>query len=431
MNDEWRDVEAGRRQLDWAVAVGDPAEAEYLTSTGRRIASQAIMDLEAFFGPAWLHRATHPAPGMTGPTMGPYFASLLGAPAFVAVVGLWARLQVLVDAKVQGIGQVRKNLRANPTAEEFRHHIALARLAVLAIQAGARITLEPVKPQGGPGDLRAVRADSDVFIEVRALGPDQAFRAYNQRVRDATTHLRVLAGRHGVHWDGDLPPEATLQWKETVALAAAEAAATGVPVEVTVDELTLTAQPDPAPAGARIAGPMWEADQGPRLLQALMGKAVKTQSAGAAWLWLEDAGAVWPLTPFARDPLPQKIDVLRQALDPLFDAHPHVLGVVLTSGEMRLNGLDATEAHHRGAAFRRTTPGSLARESIVVHRRLNVPGQYALITELCTEEPAWLDRALARLGIPGGVTALTTPPARHVPTGAQKHRSGLYLPTRS
>lgn len=433
MNDAWRDVEAGRRQLDWAVALGDPAEAEYLTPIGRQVAGQAITDLDGFLGPGWLHRATHPVPGTAGPTIGPYFASLLGAPAFVAAIGLWARLQVLVDARVQGIGQVRKNLRANPAAEEFRHHIALARLAVLASQAGARIALEPVKPQGGPGDLRAVRAGSDVFIEVRALGPGRGFRAHSRRVDDAMMHLRVLEGRHDVHWDGELPAEPALQWKEAVAAAAAEVAATGVPVEVIVDGAMLTARPGPAPTGMQITGPLWEADEAPRLLQALMKKAIKTQSAGAAWLWLEDAGALWPLTAFARDPLPQKVEVLRRTLDPLFDAHPHVLGVVLTSGEMRLGGPldDAADTHHRGAAFRRTMPSSLVRESIVVHRRLNVPGQYALITDMCAEEPAWLDRALARLGVPGGVAALTTWPVCQAPTVGRQYRSSLYLPTQS
>jgi hypothetical protein len=431
VNDGWRDVDAGRRQLDWAVAVGDPAEAEYLTPLGRHVATQAITDLDAFFGPGWLHRATHPARGTTGPTMGHYFASLLGASAFVAAIGLWARLQVLVDARVTGIGQVRKNLRANPAAEEFRHHIALARLAVISSQVGARLTLEPVKPQGGPGDLRAERAGSDVLIEVRTLGPDQGFRAHSQRFDDARMHLRVLEDHHDVHWDGELPTEPTLEWKEAVAAASAEVASTGVPVEVAVDRATLTARPGPAPIGTRIAGPLWEADQGPRLLQALMKKAIKTQSAGAAWLWLEDAGALWPMTAFAHSQLPQKVDVLRQALEPLFDAHPHVLGVVLTSGEMRLEGPvdDATEIRHRGAAFRRTMPGPFVRESIVVHRRLTVPGQYALITEMCAEEPAWLDRALASLGVPSGVAALTTRPVCQPPTVARHYPGGgLYLP---
>lgn len=433
MNEGWRDVEAGRRELDWSIAVGDPAEAAYLTPLGRQTACRMIENLEAFFGPGWLHKAVHPVNGVAGPTMGPYFASLMGIGAFRMVVGLWARLQYLVDAATPGVGHLRRNLRANPVADEFRHHLALARLAVQAELAGARVMLEPSKPRGGPGDLRAVRAGSDVFLELRTLGPDKKFLEYNQQVDQAQALLRQLAHRYGVHWDGELPHEPTDQWREAVGSAAQKSAADSATVEVALEDTTLTVRPGPAPAGTGVAGPVWAADQGPRLLRALMAKAVKTESAGAAWLWLEDAGALWPLSTFAQDSLPRKEEALRQALDPLFDAHPHVLGVVLTSGQQRVGtpGDDIDHVGHRGVAFRRTLPGGLMRESVVVHRRLAVPGQYRLMADMCADEPAWLDRALEVLGISGGLTALTIRPAapiQRLSPGAPRP-SGLYLPS--
>lgn len=433
MSNGWRDVNAGRRELDWAVAVGDPAEVGYLTPLGHRTATRMISDLEDFFGPGWLHKAIHPASGVVGPTMGPYYASLAGVRAFEAVVGLWARLQYLVAAETAGIGQLRRNLRANPVADEFRHHIALARLAVQARLAGARVTLEPRKPRGGPGDLRAVRAGSDVFVELRTLGPDRGFRAYNRRVDEAHAHLRQLEHRHNVHWDGELTHEPTSEWKEAVASAAAKSAAEATAVEVVLDGVTLVARPGSAAIGTKISGPVWEADQGPRLLRALVEKAVKTESAGAAWLWLEDAGALWPLSSFAQDPLPRKEELLRQALDPLFDAHPHVLGVALTSGEQRIGGKsdDVDHIGHRGAAFRRTLPNGLVRDSVVVHRRLAVPGQYDLVVEMCADEPTWLDHALEVLGVPGGLATLTTQPTQHSgrSSAGRRRASGLYLPS--
>ena len=93
-----------------------------------------IDDLEAFLGPGWLHKATHPANGVVGPTMGPYFASLAGAWAFQSVVGLWARLQYLVAAETAGVSQLRRNLRANPVADEFRHHIEAFRVTAVDVQ---------------------------------------------------------------------------------------------------------------------------------------------------------------------------------------------------------------------------------------------------------------------------------------------------------
>jgi len=146
---------------------------------------------------------------------------------------------------------------------------------------------------------------------------------------------------------------------------------------------------------------------------------------------LEDAGALWPFTPFAQDRLATELQTLRQSLDPLFDAHPHVLGVVLTSGELRYpSSDDASERHHQGIALRRVLPGNLTRESLIVHRRLGVPGQYAMVTQLCADEPEWLDQALHRLGVPGGAATLTTWPVHHgAPTADQRQSAhGLYLP---
>src|SRR4051794_27582584 len=104
MGNAWRDVEAGRRKLDWAVAIGDPTELDFLTPLGRQTAARMADDLEKFFGPAWLHKAVHPTGGVAGPTMGPYYASLAGVGAFRSVVGLWARLQYLVRAETAGVG---------------------------------------------------------------------------------------------------------------------------------------------------------------------------------------------------------------------------------------------------------------------------------------------------------------------------------------
>jgi hypothetical protein len=192
-------------------------------------------------------------------------------------------------------------------------------------------------------------------------------------------------------------------------------------------------KPGAAPVGTSLDGPRFEADHGPRLIRALTRKAIQTAPAGAAWIWLEDDGALWPLAEFVRYPLPSKVEVLAEALDPLFAMYPHVLGVVLTSDTLRLDGPiePVTERHARGTGYLRTLPDGLVRESLVVHRPLVVPEQYALVCQLCADEPSWLDSALTRLGAPGGLTSLTTwRPARPTGAGHDPRRSsgGLYLP---
>ncbi len=127
-------------------------------------------------------------------------------------------------------------------------------------------------------------------------------------------------------------------------------ASKGTTVTVTVAGATISAAPGPAPLGTAISGAPWEFDQGYRLLGALIQKARKT-GAGAAWLWLEDAGALWPLSQFAHKPLREKIvDVLHVA-EPLFEAHPHIIGIVVCSDELRINGSIGDETVQYGAGL--------------------------------------------------------------------------------
>lgn len=155
-------------------------------------------------------------------------------------------------------------------------------------------------------------------------------------------------------------------------------------------------------------------------MRVLNQKADQTKAAGAAWIWLEDGGALWPRTPFAASSLLDKIDTLVDVLDGFFAEHRHVLGVVLTSGEPGPAVHDeASVRKDRGAAFVRLLPSRQRRESVVVQRPLEVPGQFALVSQLCADEPHWLDEALARLGA-GRLQSLMAPP----PPGT----GGLNLP---
>jgi hypothetical protein len=71
------------------------------------------------------------------------------------------------------------------------------------------------------------------------------------------------------------------------------------------------------------------------------------------------------------------------------------------------------------------------REALVVHRPLVVPEQYAMIRQLCADEPRWLDSALVRLGVPAGIASLTnwTLASTTAAPGTQRRSPmGLYLP---
>lgn len=425
----WSDVEQGRRELDWDVLVGDLDQASYLTSLGREVARRAVVGLGEFFGPGWLAKAANPTKPRNRVALARVSPSLF-APSerqrdvFVGLLGWWASVQVLQEAGAEGIGKLRKTMRSNPVRIELRHAVAQARLAAQALLAGARVTLEPAKADGKPGDLRAVRGGTDVFLEYRAIDPDNRSVEHTDRMEQASMFLLMGGGQHGVAWSGDLPVEPDEGWYQRVREASELCARTAAPVEVATDGAVLRCTPgavDPTDEGSGVVRwPRFDRDQHDRVMRVLNQKADQTRAAGAAWIWLEDGGALWPRTPFAMSSLSDKIDTLVDVLDGFFTEHRHVLGVVITSGEPGPVVHDeASVRKDRGAAFVRLLPSGQRRESVVVQRPLEVPGQFALVSQLCADEPHWLDEALVRLGA-GRLQSLMAPP----PPGT----GGLYLP---
>lgn len=429
MTSGWSDVDHGRRELDWDVLVGDLDDASYLTPLGRDTVRRAITGLSDFFGPGWLAKAANPTKPQDRIALAAMSPSLFGPSqqqrhAFVRFLSLWASVQVLVDGHTEGIGAVRRTMRTNPVRIELRHAAAQTRLAAQALLAGARVTLEPLKRDGTPGDVRAVRGGTDVFLEYRAIDPDMQSTKHSQRMEQASLFLLHMSGTYGVTWSGELPVDTDDGWYLRIREASEQCGRAAAPVEVVTGGAVLRCTPGDVSAagegGGTVVWPPFDRDQHDRLMRALNAKAGQTKAAGAAWIWLEDGGALWPRTPFAAASLSEKIDTLVEMLAGFFPEHPHVLGVVLTSGEPGPTAqTEASLGHGRGAGFVRLLPSGQLRESLVVRRQLDVPGQFELVCQLCTSEPTWLDEALSRLGV-GSLQRLLISPHRTV--------GGLYLP---
>lgn len=423
----WRDVEHGRRELDWDVLVGAIDQASCLTEAGRQAVRRALGDLHTFFGPGWLSRAASCDRPEDRIPLAVFSPSLSGPDlqwrGFVELLSLWARLQSLVVGHVAGIGRLRTTLRSNPVRIEFRHAVAQARIGCQARLAGARVMLEPEKPDKRPGDVRAIRGDTDVFFEYRAIDIDRKTRAHMSQMYAAVQVLLRLGSEYGVTWSGELPLIPDEEWQRRVRDAGASTAASGAPTDVVTGGVLRCTAGGAAAAGengGKLIWPEFDRDQQFRLLSALAKKAERTQAAGAAWIWFEDAGAVWPRTPFATAPISEKIDILVNVLDEMFRSNPHVVGVVLTSGEAEPVSLSETFVDHpRGAGFVRRLPTGQLRESVLVHRKLVVPGQFEFVRRLCETEPTWLNDALVRLD--------TAPVHRLLATPVQQ-ASSLYLP---
>jgi hypothetical protein len=160
---------------------------------------------------------------------------------------------------------------------------------------------------------------------------------------------------------------------------------------------------------------------GLRLWRDLDKKGRQTRVAGAAWVWVQDnSNTLWPRAPSAQMPLDAKIKAMHELVYPLLDMHPHLAGVVLTSActpDGSASGVTNVDVQlPEGLGFRRLLPGGGIRESVVLHRwRPMVLGQLDLLVGLCAQEPSWLDLALSRLGIAGGLASLTT----HCPSSTE------------
>ncbi|MBB4910685.1 hypothetical protein H4W32_001720 [Actinophytocola algeriensis] len=274
----WSDVEQGRRDWDWDVLVGDLDQAEYLTPAGREVTRRAIVGLSEFFGPGWLSRAANPRDPHDRVALAMVSPSLFGPSprqraAFVELLGWWASVQILRDAGAEGIGKLRRTMCSNPARNELRHAVAQARLAAQALLAGARVTLEPAKPEGGPGDLRAVRGESDVFLEYRAIKPDTTSVEHIDRMEQASMFLLMIGGEHRVTWSGDLPLEPDDTWYQRIREASEQCARTATPIEVAVAGAVLRCTPgDANPAdddSGVVRWPRFDQDQHDRLMRAL------------------------------------------------------------------------------------------------------------------------------------------------------------------
>ncbi len=139
----------------------------------------------------------------------------------------------------------------------------------------------------------------------------------------------------------------------------------------------------------------------------LQQKANQTRGA-AAWIWVEDHGLFQPFTRFNKIALEQKVSTFTGLVADVMSENPHVAGIVLSNAGRRVQPLppDRTSVVGDGVGLLRALPVDRERETILAHQRLLLPDQTRLVVRLASDEPSWLDLALQRLGISGGVRSL-------------------------
>lgn len=422
----------GRRELGWDEWFGDIEGAQYLTDCGKQAARRAIADLTTFFGTGWLSRATDP--GLAGaaiPTLSGYAPLFAWNEAqrprrYVESIQWWASIQTLVAAAVEGLVAVRRDARNDLSTHRLVHTLTQARLASIGIYLGADVALEPAKSRG-PGDVLIKDRSYDIFLEVVTFGPDEN-RELQERYQQR--HFLHLAGRKAapsIYWEGDIPgflnKTEEAAWIKATTDGADRCALTGKPVEIPGRNGTcLVMRPGTAPRGTKTTGPLVESDDGTRLARILDRKGAQTRGAGLAWVWVEDFGGMHPVSTFTGMSTEAKLGALADLAGPVLADRVHLAGVAWSAARWCSPvPSDEQEESLSGIALRRGLPIERVRQSIIVNRRLILPAQTSQMVRICDAEPRWLDWALARLGITGGVGALL-----NLPSPAVKSR--LWIP---
>ncbi|MEU8645050.1 hypothetical protein AB0C91_24360 [Streptomyces sp. NPDC048674] len=426
----WQAIDQGQRLIDWQAWFGSPEGADYLSSAGHEVTARAVAGLTAFFGSSWLSKAVTPSRatdqasdtflglGRSSPMLQSYAGAERGA--WVEAVRWWAAYAYLELAQVPGLTSVKKDARRDVTLSRFLHTQTQARLALLGAARGHRVELEPAKASGGPGDVRI----GPVFIEVVTFAEDQKFQDYEAFRQRCRVHLLTLDRDREIYWEGDFPEYLNRHdygtWEAQTAEAAQRCAESGAAFAVfSKGGSRLTVRPGTAPPGTTLTGQTVESDQGRRLLSKVRAKCAKTAGAGTAWIWVEDHSGLFHFPmPFGDLTLAAKTDALADLLGPLLVEYVHVAGIVVSNAGHRRLPLPEDEDALRPAAqgFLRGLPLDRVRETIVIPRRILLPEQTNVIARMCDTEAAALDWALAKLGIPGGVTSLLAAPSPRLGT---------------
>jgi hypothetical protein len=153
-------------------------------------------------------------------------------------------------------------------------------------------------------------------------------------------------------------------------------------------------------------------------------KGAQTRDADIAWVWAEDFGGMHPVAPFSAMPIKDKLNALADLVAPILADRAHLAGIAWSSGQWRMQvPPDARADTPAGTGLQLALPIERVRQSAVLNWRLILPDQTARMIQLCTAEPRWLDWALARLGITGGIDTLLAQKQAPLAVGSR-----LWLP---
>jgi hypothetical protein len=311
---------------------------------------------------------------------------------------------------------------------KFQHLCLTLETAAFAVLDGWTVSYEEASTSGRRPDLTLRRRGISYALEVTVLGLDRGFRASDRFSDVLMSRLRGLEREHGVEISCRateiLSDEELGAWPDEVAHACQLTATDEAVRSVGYRNSRVEVFPDgQRPPGQVLSGPMILGDVWRRVGVRIAEKARQTAS-DAAWLRIDDTGALLRLTDRSAQPLQGLLADLQRNVRIALAGARHVRGVILTGGVMLdpANSRDQTAWEEDSpsllitpgperraladgpAALARKLPGGRWRLTFILpgpHSQLMLPSGTGLEPGMWYHhEASWLTRALQALGHP-------------------------------
>jgi hypothetical protein len=337
--------------------------------------------------------------------------------AYVELVELALRLELCQF--VNRFPSVQRTLASNPNEDEVQHLRLQLEVAALAKHAGHGIEFEP------PVSFGPKRADIElslpgrtpVLVETRVILMPGDMRAIQQFSDDVFIRLRTIASRYGLICEGEVGQ--LLDTEETDAFLAdvdrhARLIAKGISMPPFRSYGAALTFKEAGSEGGALKGPSIEGDLWHRFAARLVEKAEQTRGAKGVWLRFDARQGLWQFTKWALEGLPAKTVWLHHNVAVALADYPHVAGVVVTPGAVLGQGTFVDEDYDglNGAfGLRRLIAPLRVRETLVIPLATDDDAMALSRAwrDLYAFEPAWLDDALGRFGLPTSAEIFADP----------------------
>lgn len=246
--------------------------------------------------------------------------------------------------------------------------------------------------------------DRRLVIETRAILVSDDWRDENEWTDQLFERIHGIESKYGVRCEGEI--SAFLLEQETQALLTAIetharlVAAHLEPPQMRTPGVAIKIVPQSQTPANGLRGPEMRGDSWARVAPRIRDKVQTAAESGANWLRVDAREGLWQFTDWSTLPLTDKLQAFHAAVRGILDG---LDGIVVSCGPLLAQGAFVDEDVAVGpglVALRRLLPFSRVRETLIIATDPTAPGATPLWLSFYSDEPSWLDWALAFVSKP-------------------------------